>query len=106
MPTERKRGTLRWWLLFFHAVLFAVVVFAYPSLIENDPVRFTDSNLWLALTAWGVLIVAHLVVVALLDMMEGVRRTRRDRIRRREYEQQRRTQSRHTLQTEGFSTED
>ena len=85
-PPEVKRGTLRWILLWVHAVPFAIVVFAYPILEANNPDVILNNLTWPLLSGWGLLLVAHLIIVALLDLRESIVFTRRERRRRREYQ--------------------
>lgn len=97
IPAERKRGILRWILMASHALLFAGVVFGYPQLEQQFPEIFADNMVRLGITAWGVAVVAHLLLVALLDVREGIVRARVDRRRRDEYRTLRRTKRRETL---------
>lgn len=85
-PPEVKRGTFRWILLLIHAIPFAFVVFAYPEFELRYADVLYNNITWPLLSVWALLLIAHLVIVALLDVRESVVFTRRERRRRREYE--------------------
>jgi len=85
-PPEVKRGMLRWILLLIHAVPFALVIFVYPELQLRIPDVLYNNITWPLLSGWALLLIAHMVVVILLDLRESVVYSRRERRRRREYE--------------------
>lgn len=64
-----RRTSVRWLLLLVHGGIFASIIFAYPTLFTTAP----DSTLWLILSAWGIVVVIHLLLVCLLEIREGIR---------------------------------
>lgn len=85
IPTQKQRGIFRWVLMLFHGLLFAGVVFGYPLLLDLAPDVFDDNIARLGIPVWGLLVVAHVVLVAMIDVREGIVQARRDRRRRQEY---------------------
>lgn len=93
MPSRPKRGAVRWILLALHALLFAGVVFGYPTLVEINSDIFTGNTFRLGVPVWGLVVVGHTVLVALLDLREDIIHTRKERRWRREYERQQKEQA-------------
>jgi hypothetical protein len=88
MPTRRRRAILRWILLGLHVLLFAGAVFGFgviSSMLDDtqllNAVRF-------GVPAWALIVVAHLLLVFLLDARESWAYARRERLRREEIEAQ------------------
>jgi hypothetical protein len=86
MPPRAKRGILRWILLFFHALPFVGLVFAYSTLAESAPAIFSGSLPWLIILIWAIVLLAHLLLVILLELREGIVFSFRERRRRKHYE--------------------
>lgn len=79
MPGRRKRGVLRWLLLAFNTLPFALIILLYPALESF----FANSFLRLVLLTWACLIVLHMIVVAAIDLRESLAFSQRERERRR-----------------------
>lgn len=85
MPSQHQRGIVRWILLFMHVVPFAALVIAYPVVYEQMPELFEDNQIKLLIPAWAGLILLHFLLVAFLDVREGVVYGRREKQRRALY---------------------
>lgn len=81
LPGQRKRTVMRWLVFLLHTLTLAGAVFLLPDL----PTTPNEMGNWLRLLlpAWAVLLAAHLLLVGLLDLREGVIFARRARRRRR-----------------------
>ena len=83
-PARSGRSILRWLILFTHAVLFALFIYAYPSL--SDGVDLLASNLVrVIIPVWGGILVLHVVLITLWDAIEGFIYKRKRRQEMREY---------------------
>lgn len=89
MPTKHKRSTLRWVLLALHAIPFAALIFAYPSLLERYPHILNDNLVKLAIPAWAGLLILHLLLASVLEIRENAVYERRERERRQAFQQAR-----------------
>lgn len=81
-PVRSGRSILRWILLLGHAVLFALFIFAYPSL--SDRIDLLTGNLaQILIPVWAGVLVLHVLLVTAWDAVEGfvIRRKRRARVR-------------------------
>jgi hypothetical protein len=92
MPEARRRGIGRWVLLALHALPFAVVVFAYPTLEELYPDIFATNAARILIPCWAGVMIFHVLLAALLDVREGTRVARRERERREQFIRQHRRQ--------------
>lgn len=88
MPTVQRRSVIRWILLALHAVPFAVLVFAYPQLLERYPDILGANLARLLISGWGVFLVIHLLLVCLLEFRENVVFARKQRRWLREFREQ------------------
>jgi hypothetical protein len=90
-PAPSGRSILRWLILFTHAVLFGVFIYAYPSL--SDSIDGLNSNLArMAILVWGGTLVLHVVLITLWDIIEGFIHKRKRRAEIGEYRRMRNRQ--------------
>ncbi len=97
-PSRRRRTILRWLVYLVHLIPFAGVVFFYPELQAQVPQLFAENIARFALPAWGGVVVIHFLIVALLDLREGVVFARKDR----KYRQQIQTEINRTRMLENL----
>lgn len=83
MPGKRKRTVLHWVFFAAHVLPFAALIFAYASLSDSNPELFASNLAWLVIPIWGLIVLAHLAIVALIDLRESLAFMRYDRRRRR-----------------------
>jgi len=88
LPAAHNRGILRWLLLIFHVIPFAVVVFIYPTIAEQLHSLIDRNLIQLGLGVWCGLILLHFTLVALLDLRETLQYGWRERRRRVAYRKQ------------------
>jgi hypothetical protein len=83
-PVQPGRSILCWLILLAHAGLFALFIYAYPSL--SDTVAMLTSNLArVVILVWGGILVLHVVMITVWDAIAGVRDNRKRRAEVREY---------------------
>ena len=70
-PPNIRRGVFRWIGLFLNGSILAGIAFAYPQLSTSSPALFTGNTAWLILTAWGIFLIIHVVVVCFLELREN-----------------------------------
>lgn len=80
-----RRGVGRWLLLAVHVVPFVLALFTAPT-----HGLFDDNDGRLLLGGWALVLLAHLLLTALLDLREGFVQGRRQRRARRQREIQNR----------------
>ena len=90
-PAPPKRGILRWLILTLHTCALALLIYLIPSLTDAG---ILDSNAArIIIPIWAGILIAHLMLVVVLDVWEDIVRAFTERRRRREFERQQKRQN-------------